>query len=232
MRKTLYAALWGAASLAMGLAGTGCVSYQTYQQTKSELEKAKEANADLVKKYNQAIQKLMAKEKGSPDQGALLAELRRLQDELANARRATPDFKESDFAKVAGARPEEGGLQLGEALLFSEGSDRLKPEAQRTLDEVVSLLRTEYPGEMIIIEGHTDNQPLERTKKLYEVNMNLGYFRARAVFNYFLDHGIPEDRMILHSFSFNKPLNPSRASTEDGRRANRRVVIRRGGTKI
>lgn len=232
MRRLLYAGLWGAASLAVGLAGTGCVSYQTYQQTKSELEKAKEANADLVKKYNQAIQKLMAKEKGSPDQGALLAELKRLQEELANARRATPDFKESDFAKVPGSRPEEGGLQLGEALLFNEGSDRLKPEAQRTLDQVVSLLRTEYPGEMVIIEGHTDNQPLDRTKKIYGQNMNLGYARAGAVFRYFLDHGIPEDRMALYSYSFNKPLDAATANTEEGRRANRRVVIRRGGTRI
>jgi chemotaxis protein MotB len=232
MRRLFSAGLWSVASLAIGLTGTGCVSYQTYQQTKSELEKAKEANADLVKKYNQAMQKLVAKDKGSPDQGALLAELKHLQEELANARRATPDFKESDFAKVPGARPEEGGLQLGEALLFNEGSDRLKPEAQRTLDQVVSLLRTEYPGEMVIIEGHTDNQPLDRTKKIYEQNMNLGYARARAVFKYFLDHGLSEDRMILSAFSFNKPLDLATASTDEGRRANRRVVIRRGGTKI
>jgi outer membrane protein OmpA-like peptidoglycan-associated protein len=231
MRRLLSAGLGCAASLAIGLAGTGCVSYQTYQQTKSELEKAKEANADLVKKYNQAIQKLMAKEKGSPDQGALLAELRRLQEELA--RRATPDFKPSDIARVPGARSEGGGIQLGEALLFSEGSDRLKPDAQRTLDELLALLRTEYPGEMVIIEGHTDNKPLDRTAKLYEgVNMNLGYARAKAVFRYFLDHGLPEDRMICNTFSFNKPLDPATASTEEGRRANRRVVIRRGGTKI
>jgi flagellar motor protein MotB len=85
---------------------------------------------------------------------------------------------------------------------------------------------------MVIIEGHTDNKPLDRTKKLYEVNMNLGYARARAVFNYVLDHSLPEDRMILYSYSFNKPLDPATASTDEGRRANRRVVIRRGGTKI
>ena len=108
----------------------------------------------------------------------------------------------------------------------------MKPDAQRTLDQVVSLLRTEYPGEMVIIEGHTDNQPLDRTKKLYEQNMNLGYARARAVFKYFLDHGLSEDRMILSAFSFNKPLDLATASTDEGRRANRRVVIRRGGTKI
>ena len=101
MRKTLYAALWGAASLAMGLAGTGCVSYQTYQQTKSELEKAKEANADLVKKYNQAIQKLMAKEKGSPDQGALLAEL---------SGRPPATRAEDAFHALAARRPELEGM--------------------------------------------------------------------------------------------------------------------------
>jgi chemotaxis protein MotB len=216
----------------LGLSSTGCVPYATYEQTKKELAKAVDANNDLVKKYNQLMAKYMAKEKEGISDPAMAAELARLRQELAKSQ-MHPDFSKEDFDRLgAGVRNEEGGLQLGEALLFNEGEAKLKPEAFRTLDEIVDLLKGKYAGEMVIVEGHTDNQPLEKTKTLYQWNMKLGSERANAVFKYFLDHGIPESRLVVTSFSYNKPLDPATADSKEGRRQNRRVVIRRGGTQI
>jgi len=213
----------------------GCVPYSTYQQTKAELEKAKDANADLVRKYNQAMQKLMGQQnERAPDTSALQAELARLRqenDSLKSRKIVQPEFP-PEVSKRLGLESEEGGLRLGEHLLFNEGSAKLKPEASKLLDEIVALLKSDYAGEVVIIEGHTDNQPLLRTKALWKYNIRLAYERAQAVFEYFIDHGIPESQMVVRAYSFNKPVDPATVNTTEGRAQNRRVVVRRGGTQI
>jgi outer membrane protein OmpA-like peptidoglycan-associated protein len=141
-----------------------------------------------------------------------------------------PVFAGEDFDRLPGVENEEGGLRLGEALLFNEGEAKLKPEASSILDEIASLLREKYAGEMVLVEGHTDNQPLELGRRW--TNMSFSQARAQAVFEYFLDHGIPESRLIVTSYSFQKPIDPETADTREGRRRNRRVVIRRGGPQI
>jgi len=212
------------------MSSVGCVSYKTWKQTKDALEQAKIANDDLVKKYNQAIQELMKKEK--PGGGVDQEEYNTLQTKYNDLLKThNPSFAPED-APPGASIDKEGGIQLGEDLLFDEGSDRLKPTAYRTLDSMVNVLRGKYPDDTIIIEGHTDNQPLKKTKGLYETNMTLGYKRAYAVFKYFSDHTVPESRMIVHTYSFNKPIDPATADTKDGRRQNRRVVVRRGSTQI
>ncbi len=221
-------------AVAVGGLLVGCVPYQTYQQTKAELEKARDANNDLIKKYNTAVQQLMAKEKAGVPEGevqALLADNKRLREQLASAKRVTPDFTEKQI-RDAGGDVEDGGIGLGEALLFTEGSDRLKPEAFRVLDNIIALLKREYPEEMVVIEGHTDNQPLVKALTLFPDNLTLGYKRAHAVFKYFSDHGVSEPRIIVHSYSCNKPLDPRAVDTKEGRKQNRRVVVRRGGAQI
>ena len=230
MRRRFIGVLGSCAAV---LLAVGCVPYETYNQTRMDLDKAKELNADLTKKYNQAMQKLLAMEKMGPsDHSACNAKYAELQREMSS-RPVTPDFTDKDIKSVMGAEVEpDGGLRLGEALLFPEGSDNLKPEAFRTLDQTVALLKGTYPDEMVIIEGHTDNQPLLKTRERWKQNMNLGYNRAWAVFRYFLDHGVPESRMVVTSYSFNKPLDPLTVNSDVGRKQNRRVVIRRGGLKL
>ena len=221
-------------SCAAALLAVGCVPYETYNQTRQDLDKAKELNADLTKKYNQAMQKLLAMEKlGPADHSACNAKYAELQRELSSRQPVTPAFTADEVNSIKGGESEPGGgIRLGEDLLFPEGSDTLKPEAFRSLDQVVNLLKTTYPDDKVIIEGHTDNQPLVKTRDRWKQNMNLGYNRAWAVFRYFLDHGVPESRMVVTSYSFNKPLDPDKVDSPEGRKQNRRVVIRRGGMRL
>ena len=176
----------------------------------------------------------MAKEKSGggialADFEAVRAERDQLKKQLAA--RAHPDFTQEQADRVGG-RLEDGGMALGEALLFNEGSDKLKPEAFRILDSLIAILKKDYPDETIVIEGHTDNQPVKIVKNVFPENMSLGWARAHAVFKYLMDQGVPEGRMIVSSYSYNKPLDPRIADTKDGRRENRRVVVKRGGSQI
>ena len=230
LRRRVARFMW----LPVAFWAVGCVSLQSYNQTKSELEKAKEANADLVKKYNQAMQRLLAKERetgGDADLQAQLLRLQRENDELRKQSVVQPGFTPEEIKKI-GAEAEEGGLRLGEALLFAEGSNKLRPEASGILDGIVELLQTKYRDDMIIIEGHTDNQPLVKTRDVWKFNIRLGYERAQAVFEYFLDHGIPESRVVVRAYSFNKPTDKQDVDSKEARTRNRRVVVRRGGTQI
>jgi len=222
----------------LGLSAVGCVPYSVHQQTKEELIKAKDANADLIKKYNSAVQQLMAlKERGG--EGVVPANYKELQDEVARlraeaARNVRPGFSPKDIEGVGGGATDEGGgLALGEALLFAEGSAELKRQAYSTLDKIVGLLVGEHASEPFVIEGHTDNQPVVRTVKLYGDNVTLGYARAHAVYQYFRDKGIPESRMTIHTYAYNKPVSePDKVNSSDGRAQNRRVVVRLGTTTI
>ncbi|HZN57766.1 MAG TPA: OmpA family protein [Planctomycetota bacterium] len=219
----------------LGLMLTGCVPYATHQQTRQELEKAKDANSDLIKRYNAAVQQLMAKDK---DGGASVvpanARLSELESENARLKKelaTKPEFTPDEIKRVGGD-DEAGGIALGSALLFSEGSADIRKEAFRNLDELCQILRKEYPHDIVEIEGHTDNQPIEKVRQRYPDNLTLSYQRAYAVSKYLRDKGIPESRMIIHSYSYNKPLDKDKVDTKEGRRENRRVVVRRAGTQI
>jgi flagellar motor protein MotB len=160
---------------------------------------------------------------------ALQNELQALRSQLASAQARKP-FERVDVPEGAGV--EGPGISFGAALLFTPGSAKLKPGAAAVLDQMVDTLQTRYAGERIIIEGHTDNTPLLQTEKIWKFNMNLAYNRALAVFEHFLSRGIPESRMIVHAYSFNRPTNPATVNTDAGRAKNRRVVLLRTGETV
>ena len=145
--------------------------------------------------------------------------------EALETRAGASRFTPVEIASIEGAEDEDGGLRLGESLLFDEGSASLKTSAFTVLDGILALLGREHPGEAIVIEGHTDYQP-RRKKAAFRPSMDLGYSRARSVVTYFFERGVPESRMQLMSYSDSKPLDPLTAYTAEGRRANRRAVIR------
>ena len=206
--------------VALGLLGSvmvGCVPYQKYKDLQSELDRAKQVNADMIKKYNQLLLK------GGPAANeSLLAEIAQLKQQLAEG----PRFERADAGQF---ELEKGGIRMGAALLFDEGSATLKSSAFASLDGFVDMLASKYADEVLIIEGHTDIQPLQRTRAMWEDNMNLAFNRARAVFKYFNKAGIPESRMIVHAYSFNKPTDKLDIHSLEAKRKNRRVVVRRTG---
>jgi len=210
----------------------GCVPYATYQEVKRELETAKDATDKLAKDYNKLLQELRAEPRDAVDEEQLKAKVASLQREVDSLRKKPVElgFTPEQVKRLGpGVESEGGGLQLSEALLFDSGSNKLKTGAFKALDGIVELLDTEYPGEMVIIEGHTDNRPLDKTLVVWKENMTLGYERAYSVFKYFVDHGVPESRIVVRSYSFNKPTDPSKVDTKEGQAKNRRVVVRRAG---
>ena len=60
-------------------------------------------------------------------------------------------------------------------------------------------------------------------------NQRLGFERAYTVFDYFLSKGIPESRMVIHSYSYNRPEEDG--DTKEAYKKNRRVSFARSVTE-
>lgn len=113
-------------------------------------------------------------------------------------------------------------LTLRGALLFDSGKADIRNDAVPVLDKVGVILE-KYSGNIIEIEGHTDNVPI--TGGRYADNSELSCARALSVFNYFLNTTNLEPSMIKYA-GRGEYVPVADNSTEEGRARNRRVEIR------
>jgi chemotaxis protein MotB len=213
----------------------GCVSYEEYRGIQDELSRSKRNNNDLITQYQKDLlyRQKTRKEFSSRD-GELQTEMEELKNQLLVMESKKEELEKvdgRDFEKEdlpAGAKIESGGISLGSNLLFRSGQARLKTHQFPSLDQVARLLKGKYSSYEVLIEGHTDNEPLKSTRQLFGgYNIVLGYERASNVFRYLSKkHGIPENRFQVMSYGLSRPLNPAIASTSQGRSENRRVVFR------
>jgi peptidoglycan-associated lipoprotein len=102
---------------------------------------------------------------------------------------------------------------------FSFDQDAIPPEAAKDLDDLATRVKSMDKTVYLEIEGHTDNIGSE------EYNMQLGEKRAKAVMTYLNETGgLPLHAMSAISYGKSKPVANNK--TADGRKQNRRVVIR------
>jgi len=113
-------------------------------------------------------------------------------------------------------------LSLKGALLFDSGKTDVKKDATEVLDRI-GLILERYANDIIEIEGHTDNVPINTAQ--YPNNNVLSSARALAVFDYLVDTTLLNPSNIKHSGRGEyDPIADN--STESGRASNRRVEIR------
>ncbi len=97
-------------------------------------------------------------------------------------------------------------------VLFDSGKVDLKSTAKKTLDDIASVLNNRYGGRMIRIAGHTDSDPIRKSK--WGTNERLSAERALAVEAYLAQRGVNENRMYAAAFG---PAQP-KGSKKDSRR--------------
>lgn len=113
-------------------------------------------------------------------------------------------------------------LDLNGTLLFDSGKSELKTEAYALLDKIGVILQT-YSNNMIEIEGHTDNVPINSAK--YESNDVLSMYRALTVADYVRE--ITElNPAHIKSSGRGEYAPVADNSTPEGRARNRRVEVK------
>ena len=108
-------------------------------------------------------------------------------------------------------------------VLFASGQADLRASARASLDKVTAALRRSYPGRPIRVEGHTDADPIVKSKQDWDDNLDLSLARAAAVSRYLEAHGIDPKKVTTSGFG---PYRPRGSNKARNRRVDIVVVMR------
>lgn len=114
-------------------------------------------------------------------------------------------------------------VTLPNAILFDSGKATLKTATSRELDHIRSVLREKYNGKKIDVVGHTDTDPIRKTKDQWKDNWELSAERALTVTRYLIQRGIAEEQIRAVGCGESRPIASN--TTADGKAKNRRVEI-------
>ncbi|HUU20355.1 MAG TPA: OmpA family protein [Sedimentisphaerales bacterium] len=112
-------------------------------------------------------------------------------------------------------------VTLPNAILFDSGKAELKRATSTELDHIRSVLRDKYPGKQIDVVGHTDTDPIKKSK--WKDNWELSAQRALSVLRYLVKRGISEKDIQAVGCGESQPIASN--STNSGKAKNRRVEI-------
>ena len=170
-----------------------------------------EREVDLSKKQGQVYQERLALAYDA------LREARAQLDEGLQDR--ITQLSESDGGQKF-AISQYGGVVLESGIFFRPGSHELTPAGQSALRPLVStLLKSEYEGYEVELAGHTDSDPIRRSKGKYVDNWDLGAMRANSVRRFLSENGVPAEKTTISSWGPARPLAPG------DKAKNRRVEI-------
>ncbi len=191
----------------------GCAELKSLREERvvmnQRIEELQRERDDLDSRYN-----LSEQEK---------AELIEERDRLENARRSMEERLQGSGASV---RIKEGkiSVMLPSSILFNSGQTKLKKEAKNSLTKVCNVLKKDFPNATIRIEGHTDSDPLKRTKNVYKSNWELSALRASNVLHYLVDScRLDPKKLYIAGFGKHQPVASNKS--KGGKKKNRRVEI-------
>jgi chemotaxis protein MotB len=110
-------------------------------------------------------------------------------------------------------------VEIRTDILFPSGSAHLAPHAVDIIQRLATAL-ADYPNS-IRVEGHTDNKRINSVA--FYSNWELSAARAGSVVRVLQAHGVSPNRLAVIGYADQRPLQSN--DTEQGRNANRRVVV-------
>ena len=137
--------------------------------------------------------------------------------ELDSLRKDLPDTE---------IRYSRGRVSIGidNAITFDSGSKKIKPGGEKVLRKVADVLKARYSGHRIYVEGHTDSDPISKTKDQFADNVDLSVERAMAVRGFMVKScNVPERAIAVVGFGEHDPREGAKNDTAKAK--NRRVEI-------
>lgn len=131
-----------------------------------------------------------------------------------------PEVRATDLGSEVDVErnPAEGTvtLNLSSDIFFDAGAATIKPSARTSLNKVAAALKSDYAGKDVRVEGHTDSDPIRRSK--WKSNQELSEARAKAVRDYLVKQGVDASMMSTIGHGADMPRGSDKAK-------NRRVEV-------
>ncbi|MEN6627290.1 MAG: OmpA family protein [Candidatus Sumerlaeia bacterium] len=127
------------------------------------------------------------------------------------------------------ARLKAQGVQMQATLLsdvlFKSGSARLTKEGEARLTEIAEKIKAQYGNSYVMVQGHTDSQPIKISK--WDDNWQLGCARSLAVMRFLVKQGVNAERSSAETYGEYRPVVPN-TSPENMAQNRRAVIVVRG----
>jgi flagellar motor protein MotB len=101
-------------------------------------------------------------------------------------------------------------------IFFNSGAATIMTPAKSSLDKVATALKKDYAGKQVRIEGHTDSDPIRKSK--WKNNQELSEARAKSVRDYLVSKGVPANLIDTKGYGADKPRGQDKSR-------NRRVEV-------
>jgi chemotaxis protein MotB len=201
---------------------TGCTNWK---QRYSELDVE---HQNLKGLYENCVTSL---DSSSSEKAQLSQQLSQSQRQLEDMRKQMTEKKVS-AADATGfqvgdvAVDEQAGtitVTLPNTILFASGQATLKSATSQELDHIYSVIRQRYSGRKIDVVGHTDTDPINKTKDKWQDNWDLSAGRSLNVLRYMIRKGMSPATIRAVACGESRPVAPNTTAANKAR--NRRVEI-------
>jgi len=209
---------------------TGC-GKQEIKQLQGQVRTLQDNNATLQAQRDNAQQQLATAQTRNTELSGQL-DAKDLEIESAKAARDKAVSDLDALKKERTTAPDAGGwkagtigaeISIGSDVLFSSGRATLTTAGKRALSSIASNIMTNHPGKNIRIYGHTDADPIKKTRKLWMDNLDLSSNRAMAVTRYLISRGIKGSLIESIGMGATRPIAANKSAAD--KKKNRRVEI-------
>src|SRR3990167_2162237 len=178
----------------------------------SELRNLNRRQAITIRDQSDEVAKL------KNQMGSLSDKLKASEEEMTKLRKLAKSIGEGVTVRDTIEGPV---ILFPEKILFDSGMSAIKPNGEKALKKMAEFL-VENSSISIRIDGHTDTDPIVRTKHLWDSNHHLSAARSLSVFHFLTkSENIAEGKIHVAGFGPNRPIATN--STSAGKKENRRV---------
>lgn len=230
MRKYTSVALM----LAIALTFSSCISKKKHEEALSALAAAEAAKQAALEKQlddeRAAKERLQAEiSKLESNLNMSKADIQKLSEEIKVNNRRIESLRKaiadvfSGIDKMNYTITERDGklyISLANSILFKAGEAAIKDEGAQELVKNLAAAFNSTPDLNIVVEGHTDSDPLRTHKAKYEDNWLLSTARATSVVRMLVGNGMSATRLTASGRGEHQPTagNTEKADKEKNRR--------------
>jgi len=200
---------------------SACVSPEAHREVLAANDALQKQIADLQRVCDEQNDELRRVSKNNAELTARVHDAQWIKEKKAELARLLKEFGTGGRTPVPGVKviktSEGTALQVKGEVLFASGKADLTNQGRDVLKQLAPHLR----ANAIRVDGHTDSDPINRSK--WRTNLNLSAARAVAVADFLIESGLDGKQVSMAGYG---QFRPAVEGTDDKAKAqNRRVEI-------